>query len=219
MNRLLAFIKNFLNKDEKNKKAAFSLILGLFLLQICIVYFIINPAEAIIDISEIDTVDPDETQGQFIEAIAKPAQKTYIESGILPSITIAQAVLESGFGQNAPGNNLFGIKAYNWTGPTITLPTEEEHNGVTVTVMAKFRAYKSWNESIEDHKNFLEENITYIKHGVFSADNFVEQAEALQAAGYATDSSYAQKLCTIIKQYSLDKYDNLPVKDSKNTEV
>lgn len=151
------------------------------------------------------------TTQQFIEAIKDGAEKSYKEYGVLPSISIAQGILESGSGSSSLSrkyNNLFGIKAdSSWTGQKIDLPTKENYSGVEVTITAAFRVYNNWGDSVEDHGKFLKENSTYSEHGVFSSSDYVGQANALQSAGYATDPTYAQQLIGIIKEYKLDQYD------------
>jgi flagellum-specific peptidoglycan hydrolase FlgJ len=149
----------------------------------------------------------------FITKIKDEAETTYKTYKIYPSITIAQAILESGSGGSelaSKYNNLFGIKAYNWSGPTVELETGEGFDSV---VFAYFRVYSSWSDSILDHGKFLNDNITYAQHGVFTANSCEQQAQALQEAGYATvqDASgnyiYAQMLLQLINQYNLKQYD------------
>ena len=122
-------------------------------------------------------------------------QKSYRKYGIFPSITIGQAILESGWGESEltkDSNNLFGIKADNsWDGETIEAITSENYND---KVKAKFRKYKDMNESIEDHAEFLVENNRYEEHGVFNAKNYKQQAIALQDAGYATKKNQKGKI-------------------------
>ena len=147
---------------------------------------------------------------QFINTVVPAAQDTYKKDKIFPSVTLAQAMQESGEGTSAltkQANNLFGIKAFNWPGKTINMPTKENYKGINVVIMGKFRAYDNWEESIEDHGSFLVNNSIYRKHGVFSANNYAAQAKALQASGYATDPNYANELIDLIKEYDLNKYD------------
>lgn len=126
------------------------------------------------------------------------------------SVTIAQAALESAWGESGltkNGNALFGIKAgKSWTGKRYTTRTTEVQNGNTISTTADFRAYDSWAESIIDHDDFLRRNARYA--AVLACDNGYDAADALQAAGYATDPYYAHKLQSIISQYGLSKYDN-----------
>ena len=157
-------------------------------------------------------VVPSESEKAFIEAMAPVAQESYKEHGVLPSITLAQGIIESAWGKSGltvQGNNLFGIKAdISWTGPVIEMNTQEFVNGQYITVVARWRVYDRWEDSILDHGKFLKENIRYEQAGVFNAKNYKEQAEALLRAGYATDPNYSNKLCSMIESYSLDQYDN-----------
>ena len=106
------------------------------------------------DLSEID-----QNQRHFLSAIKQGAMDGAKE-GILPSITAAQAILESGWGSSelakAPNNNLFGIKdSEDWHGEIVTVPTQEYLNGDYITVNAAFRKYASWNDSVVDHAKFF----------------------------------------------------------------
>lgn len=152
-------------------------------------------------------------QRAFVSAIL-PGAMQGLQDGLFPSITIAQAIHESGWGKSslaAKYNNLFGVKASSsWTGKVVELPTQEEVDGGIITITAKWRVYDSWNDSVLDRIKFLLENSTYRNNGVFEAKNYIEQAEALQRAGYATDSSYATKLIQTIQTYSLYVYDLMP---------
>lgn len=148
----------------------------------------------------------------FIAAVAPYAQDTYKKDKIFPSVTLAQAMLESAEGTSEltkQANNLFGIKAFNWSGKTVSMPTRENYNGKNVVIMGKFRAYNNWGESIEDHGNFLVSNSIYSRHGVFSASSYAAQAKALQSSGYATDPNYANELIGLIQEYNLNQYDNI----------
>ncbi|WP_284502198.1 glycoside hydrolase family 73 protein, partial [Clostridium tertium] len=80
---------------------------------------------------------PNESQQIFIDAVAPIAQETYKKYGVLPSITLAQAVLESAWGQSGltiQANNLFGIKADpSWTGRVLEMETQEHVDGGIIT--------------------------------------------------------------------------------------
>lgn len=149
---------------------------------------------------------------RFIASVAPYAQDTYKKDKLYPSVTLAQAMQESEEGistLSTKANNLFGIKAFDWPYQTVSMPTWEHYKGKDITVMAKFRAYNSWKDSVYDHGDFLIDNSVYKNHGVFSASSYTAQAKALQSAGYATDPNYASELVDLIKEYSLDKYDNV----------
>ncbi|MDD3224801.1 MAG: stage II sporulation protein P [Clostridium sp.] len=149
---------------------------------------------------------------RFIATVAPYAQDTYKKDKIYPSVTLAQAMQESEEGistLSTKANNLFGIKAFDWPYQTVIMPTSEHYNGKDITIMSKFRAYDSWKESVDDHGNFLVDNSVYKNHGVFSSTSYEAQAKALQSAGYATDPNYASELIDLVKEYNLNKYDNI----------
>lgn len=150
----------------------------------------------------------------FIETILDGAISNYNKYGILPSITMAQAILESGWGNSelaVTHNNLFGIKAdLRWNGAVATIATSENYNDSTI---ANFRKYDSIDESIEDHGKFLYENSRYAEYGLFNGKDYKAQAQALEDAGYSTvknengDPIYADKLISLIEKYNLMQYD------------
>lgn len=162
-----------------------------------------------------DRLSPDGEQIKFIESIKDSAIENYKISKILPSITIAQAILESNWGNSnltKEANNLFGIKAdYYWKGEFVTFNTNEYHNYM---IKDKFRKYDSLGESIKDHCDFLLKNNRYTENGVFEAKTYKEQALALETAGYSTaedefgNKTYAKMLCELIRQYNLQIIDS-----------
>ena len=222
MNPKIAYriYKSLSDKKTRDRIIIISVAL-FFLLFIPIAYFFINDPVALgiekvknmsIDIGNVNvkSVKASYSEDEFFKKVSVGAIEGYKSNGIFASITLAQAKLESGTGSSGltrKANNLFGIKAYNWAGNTTTMMTNEQVQGVVVTISAPFRAYNSWDESIKDHTSFLTQNKTYAEHGVLNASTYQQQAQALQSAGYATDSNYARLLVTIIKQYNLNKYD------------
>lgn len=143
----------------------------------------------------------------FISSISKACQEVYKNGGnLLPSVSIAQAILESGWGKSKlaiEGKNLFGIKGA-YEGKWITLNTREYINNKWITVQANFRKYPSFYESILDHDNLIS-NTRYKKVKV--SDDYKEQCIQLQNCGYATDPNYANLLIQLIKENNLTKYD------------
>lgn len=134
------------------------------------------------------------------------------DTALFPSVKLAQAALESGWGKSVVGNNMFGIKASGqtspyWHGASVTAGTSEYQNGSYVGTQSRFRKYDTISDGIRDHTWFLTHNQRYAKAGVFTAKSPEEQARALQAAGYATDPGYANKLISIINSYNLKQYD------------
>ncbi len=199
----------FLNKKMRNKIIGVAIFI-VFVILIPLLCFLVNDS----NIGNLN-INPGKSvmsKTQFFNTIAPAAEEIYKQDKIFASITLAQAMLESSTGNSAltrKANNLFGIKAYNWTGKTIKMQTKEHNDGTDIVTMGTFRSYDNWGESIEDHTNFLMENNTYKHHGVFKATSFAEQAKALQASGYATDPDYAKELVALIKEYNLDKYDTI----------
>lgn len=144
----------------------------------------------------------------FIGMLAQAAQDCQRKTGIPASITLAQAALESGWGERAPKCNLFGIKpGPGWTGPTVDVDTHEVIKGVRTPVKCAFRRYDSWLDSMVDHAQFLLKNPRYAK--CFKQTDGAGWARELQAAGYATDPDYAEKLQDIIRTRNLAFYDQV----------
>lgn len=154
---------------------------------------------------------------EFINLVAGSARQTYLTHHVLPSITIAQAILESGWGKKVPidsttgrsSYNLFGIKGTGTAG-SVNVVTKEEVNGKIVTQTAQFKAYYNYQQSLDDHADFLQKPL-YKK--VIMATTPEEAAEALQKAGYATDSKYAEKLTTLVRTYDLSQYDQFAAEE------
>ena len=160
-----------------------------------------------------DTSEIDQNQRHFLSAIKQGAMDGAKE-GILPSITAAQAILESGWGSSqlakAPNNNLFGIKdSEDWHGEIVTLSTQEYLNGDYITVNAAFRKYASWNDSVVDHAKFFTSTEwrkdNYRK--VVNETDYRIVAQELKNAGYATDPNYPGKLIRLIEAYKLYEWD------------
>ncbi len=142
----------------------------------------------------------------FLAALSLPAKLASEQSGVPHHLILAQAALESGWGQRQilkangePSFNLFGIKASpGWKGEVAEITTTEYENGEAKKVKAKFRAYGSYLEALSDYVNLLTRNPRYA--AVTSAATAEQGATALQNAGYATDPNYARKLTTMIGQ-------------------
>lgn len=154
------------------------------------------------------TETPTGTNAEFIQRVSSGAIETQKKYGVFASISIAQGILESGWGKYAIGNNLFGIKAdSSWHGEYVECATKEYDGGGAYSTVARFRAYSSWGESVEDHGKFLKENSRYASAGLFNATDYIGQAYALKSAGYATDPNYPLQLIELIQKYGLYQYD------------
>ena len=118
------------------------------------------------------------------------------------SITLAQGLFESAAGRSdlvRQGNNHFGIKCHNWTGPTQY--HDDDAKGEC------FRVYMDARESYEDHSKFLARQPRYANLFQLSQRDYKGWAIGLKQCGYATNPQYANKLIQIIELYKLFDYD------------
>lgn len=140
----------------------------------------------------------------YIEKYKEIAKENMVKNGIPASITMGQAILESGAGTgplSVQANNHFGIKCHvEWNGPSIRYTDDEENEC--------FRKYDDPSKSFKDHSYFLASRPRYA--ALFQLDKMDYKAWAfgLKAAGYATDPKYPDKLIALIERYQLDQYDN-----------
>lgn len=149
----------------------------------------------------------------FAAALAGPSQT---RTGMSAAVQVAQAILETGWGQSSPvdkytgqvSNNLFGIKGEGPAGSVIS-NTWEEYHGVVFRVDAAFRAYHSLEQSWDDHKNLLLTRPRYEQFRAVMHDG-IQGAWALRRAGYATDSQYPVKLINLMKKHNLFDLEVVP---------
>ncbi|TKV18508.1 flagellar assembly peptidoglycan hydrolase FlgJ [Citrobacter sp. wls613] len=142
----------------------------------------------------------------FLAQLSLPAKLASQQSGVPHHLILAQAALESGWGQRQirrengePSFNIFGVKASgSWKGPTTEITTTEYENGEAKKVKARFRVYSSYLEALSDYVGLISRNPRYA--AVTGAATAEQGAQALQNAGYATDPHYARKLTTMILQ-------------------
>lgn len=146
------------------------------------------------------------------------------QSGILASVSMAQFILESGYGkselaQNA--NNCFGMKSSlsgnswadsAWDGHSVyTMQTGEQNtDGSYVTVTADFRKYGSIEDSIADHSAYLLGAMNGSKkryEGLAGCTDYKKAVQIIKDGGYATSLDYMQNLCRVIEQWNLTQFD------------
>jgi flagellum-specific peptidoglycan hydrolase FlgJ len=149
----------------------------------------------------------------FIKAAGSAAKKSEKQSGVPASVTVAQAILESGWGEAHMGNanNYFGIKAQVRNGKIEFGDVASGYvDKITkdYTVVAHFRRYKSMADSFLDHGIFLTSNKRYAKAiaAYAKSKEADEFARGLQKAGYATDPQYAKLLVSLMKKNDLHKF-------------
>lgn len=139
----------------------------------------------------------------FVASMKPYAEKAARALGVDSSLLLAQAALETGWGQkvlnNSRGssNNLFNIKAdRSWNGDKVATQTLEYHQGVPVKESAAFRSYANYEESFNDYVRFLNKNPRYttaLRHG----GNDEQFIRGIHQAGYATDPAYADKVLSV----------------------
>lgn len=180
-------------------------------------------ASVLQDLSEADTI---KKVGELFTADQK-------KSGILASVSLAQFILESGYGkselaQNA--NNVFGMKCSlsgnTWSGSSwdgkskYTKKTQEQNaDGSYETITADFRKYPCIEDSIADHSAYLLGAMNGKKlryDGLKGCTDYKRAVQIIKDGGYATSLDYVEKLCSIIEKWKLSDYD---VKDSGGGEV
>jgi uncharacterized protein YraI len=154
------------------------------------------------------------SHADFIAASVYPAQQSQREFRVPASVTIAQAILESGWGRSglaANDRNFFGIKCFSGVyGPIATgchnYVTQEFVNGGYVTITAAFRTYASALDSFRDHGRFLTVNDRYAPAFAYTnnANQFLYQ---IWLAGYATSPTYVTNVQALMQQYNLYQYD------------
>lgn len=144
----------------------------------------------------------------FVEDLAPAARRTAERLGVAPEALVAQAALETGWGQHVirdsegrSSHNLFNIKAQSagWQGDTVRVPTLEYRQGLPQREMADFRAYDSLEASFNDYAELLESNPRY-RRALEVGDDPQAFARELEAAGYATDPAYAEKIQGILER-------------------
>ncbi len=150
-------------------------------------------------------------QDIYIEKYSALAVEEMIRTGVPASITLAQGLLESGYGLSelaVKGNNHFGIKCHNtWKGARVF--HDDDRKGEC------FRKYDSPEQSYRDHSDFLRYRDRYRFLFDYRVTDYRSWAYGLSKAGYATDPSYPAKLIRLIEEYALHEYDMKPVRFEK----
>lgn len=141
----------------------------------------------------------------FINKIVNGSKKGYEKYGILPSVTIAQAINESGWGTSYSSqndNNLFGIKFPGKHDPDLTIT----QGSYATDDGGYYASYQSWSDSVEDHGYFLANNSRY--KAAIGLKDASAQVKAIADAGYATESDYYSITMQILNENNLTQYDN-----------
>lgn len=150
------------------------------------------------------------TPPDFIAMLLPAAQDCQHKHGIPASFTIAQAALESRWGESdlvKKAFNVFGVKAdSSWHGPTFNLGTGEHLDGKDVFVAASWRKYASWQECIDDRAQFFLKNKRYT--ACFQQTTGEGWAHAVADAGYATAPNYAARIIAVMNGRNMQRFDH-----------
>lgn len=146
----------------------------------------------------------------FIQSLLPVAQQVAGELGIDPKALVAQAAVETGWGQymihSGSGNNthnLFGIKAgRDWQGNKEVVETLEYQQGTPEKQKAAFRSYNDFHDSMQDYVQFIKQSPRY-RNAVEQSGNPESYFRQLQQAGYATDPAYADKVMSVLNSDKL----------------
>lgn len=146
---------------------------------------------------------------EYCDKYGEEARRQMKKYGIPASITLAQGIIESGYGSSylaIEAKNHFGIKAYSrgWTGPVVRCDDDAKDE--------PFCKFKSVEEGYEYHSTFLRNNTRY--NSLFALDirDYESWAHGLKRCGYATNPKYGYMLVEMIENYHLDAYDVKNVK-------
>lgn len=149
---------------------------------------------------------------QYCELYAEEAQRQMKKYGIPASITLAQGMVESGYGASYLANvakNHFGIKAYRgWDGPVVRADDDKKQE--------PFCKFKTVEEGYEYHSLFLKRNQRYASLFTLDPTDYEAWAVGLKKAGYATNPKYADMLIRVIEENHLDIYDVTRKGNKKN---
>jgi flagellar protein FlgJ len=162
----------------------------------------VNQAEKSVNFSSPSFSEPKD----FVSALIEPAKSVQEKIGVPFQVIIAQAALETGWGQKiikdengSSSNNLFNIKADNrWAGDKVTKDTLEFEQGAMIKKSEPFRMYESLSDSVDDYINFLSTGERY-QEALQDSGNVEHFLQGLQKAGYATDPQYADKILGTLK--------------------
>lgn len=149
--------------------------------------------------------------GSFATALRPHAERAGARLGVSPDVLIAQAALETGWGEamirhadGRPSYNVFNIKAGpGWSGERVTRETLEYIDGGPRRLQAEFRAYPSLGAAFDDYVELIGGNPRYGE--ALAAADAEGYVRALQQGGYATDPAYAEKVLAVLESGRLER--------------
>ena len=155
------------------------------------------------------------TNISFIEKIAPLVQEVFCDSrGVNPSVVIAQAILESGYGTSklSKYNNIFGLNNYNdgylVNAYSVLMEVPQEKNGKLYYNYERMATFDNLIDCIKSLKKWYTRP-KYVEPLREAGSDSTKQITAIKNCGYATDSNYVNKIVDIIKRHNLTQYDSL----------
>ncbi len=149
----------------------------------------------------------------FIQDLVPTAQTLQRQYGVLASVSLAQAALESDFGSSdlaATYHNLYGVKTEASDPQGVDLETSEFVDDEWISIVDRFKVYDSWESSMAEHARLIYYGTSWdpgYYQSVLEGNTYQDQAKGLQISGYATDPDYSDKLVGMIEEWNLNQYD------------
>lgn len=176
------------------------------------------------------------TVQEFLDLMVPLAVADMKKSGVLASVTLAQAILESGWITSelaVNANNIFGMKAElsdntwpgsTWNGEVYEKETaEQREDGSYYTVVAPFRKYQDIAQSVADHSAYLtgalDDNGNLRYEGIKGEKDARTALTIIKQGGYATSQEYVERLMLRVDKYNLTQYDNIESEDETMKEI
>ena len=179
-------------------------------------------------------MNPCKSKQEYLDQVIEPARRVCKRYGYLPSVLIAQACLENGYGMAKDCysliqvNNMIGQKSELlnsswvslglsvWNGKSITKNTPEQYGNQIVRINDNFRVFDSIEQSLADFLLFLTYASNYgaggaPKYGgeVLSIKDPESLIRAVGGRGYATGQTYPTSVMRIVREHNLTQYDDL----------
>ena len=154
-------------------------------------------------------------QDEFLNKVSEGAMNSWVKYGVLPSVIIAQALNESGWGKSGLAvqqNNLFGVKGTGDAGTGSWATGEDNTDGSSYTINANFAAYSSWSASIEAHGKLISGNTGMSNYlAAVKEKDALKSITAIKNGGYATATDYVEVTMNIINDFGLLEYDKYAI--------
>lgn len=147
---------------------------------------------------------------EFVKSLLPIANEVSKELGLDPKAMVAQAAVETGWGQymihsgdGRNSHNLFGVKASRgWQGEKLYVDTLEFQGDTAHKTKAAFRGYDSFQDAMHDYVDFLKSSPRYTD-ALQNAGDAERYFSELQQAGYATDPEYKEKVMSVLNSERL----------------